>query len=80
MIAATACAIMFRMRPNKHRLLKPKVGDIVLNIQNQYHYLILDVKLHDDSQYYEGLNLETGTHQFIGYYNYLYKTLWEIVK
>ena len=67
------------MRPNPERLLNPNIGDIVLNFINDKYYLILDVKHEDNDKYYDALCLNNGKIDYLGIWEYLYMTSWDIV-
>lgn len=69
------------MRPNPDRLLDPKIGDIVHNFLKDKHYLILNTSIDQDDEikHYQVVHLESGIIEVIGYWDYLYKTSWEIV-
>lgn len=65
------------MRPAK--IAKFECGDIVHHLPTDFYYLVLMVNMSEGEQYYETINLELGTHEMLGYWEYLGSHHWKKV-
>lgn len=68
------------MRPNTERLLDPNIGDIVHNfLKDEYFLIVNEYVSRDNVSVYDVIRLSNGAIEEIGYWDYLYKTSWDIV-
>lgn len=53
------------------------IGDIVIDKENKFYYLILKKARHEDDMYYVVIDLQRGDKTTIGYWDYILPSKWE---